>query len=295
MRPIMYGDNKITIVLCKMKTQFQSFRNIIAQSGRFTVALALASTLLTGCKGENLNQESPQLQKARKLIEAGNFEAAFVMLNQALNEAPKDPNVHLNLGWLYLYTDDIPSAEKELAKAESLGPDLAETYHLKGSLLNYRARHEKSPKKTEQLEQQAIEQFRQAISRDVGNDQTYFDLATSLTAINRNEEALEVLDKGFDYIPAKDLETQVNFQIASCAAHAKLQLFEEAVQDCEQALRFTTNPASRERIEDMIQNMKLMNPGLSKRLEDLKSPPPPEDSNAKQAEENAVINDSASD
>lgn len=269
-----------------MTTRFQAFRNILAQSSRFTMTVGLLGLLLlTGCHlAQNTGENNPQLQHAKKLIEQGNFEAAFVELNKALQDAPKDPNVHLNLGWLYLYTDDVPNATSELAKAESLGPDLAETYHLRGALFSYQAQHQNDNARKESLQLAAIENFRKALEANDKNDQTYFDLATSLSAINRNEDALEVLDKGFEHIPDKDLEMQVNYQIATCAAHSKLQMYEEAIKDCQQALEFTHNPASRERIESMIENMKLMNPGLLEKM------------NAQQqAEEQAVINESSSD
>jgi tetratricopeptide (TPR) repeat protein len=285
MELIMYGDKKITIVLLKMTTQFLAFRNIFAQITRLAMGLGLCMFLLAGCQSAQTNEESPQLQKAKKLIEQGDFEAAFAQLNQALNEAPKDPNLHLNLGWLYLYTGDPDNAARELAKVESLAPDLAETYHLRGSLLSYRAQKSNDPKQAERFQNEAITNFNQALEQDPRNNQTYFDLATSLTAINRDDKAVEVLDKGFQYIPDDDLKTQINFQIATCAAHSRLQLYEEAIEDCNQALQFTTNPASRERITEMIENMKLMNPGL--KVSQVDRDP--------QAEEQVVVDDSSSD
>lgn len=250
------------------------------------MALGLTGLLtLTGCNfAQHAGEDNPQLSHAKKLIEQGNFEAAFVELNKALQDAPKDPNVHLNLGWLYLYTDDTANATSELAKAEILGPDLAETYHLKGSLFSYQAQRQADKQKQESLQLAAIDNFRKAIERNNKNDQTYFDLATSLSAINRHAEALDVLNKGFEYIPDKDLEMQVNYQIATCAAYSRLQMYEEAVKDCQQALEFTHNPASRERIENMIESMKLMNPELVEKMQA-----------QKQAEENAILHEAASD
>ncbi len=272
-----------------MNIQIHAFRNIFSRLGRLSLMLLLCGVVLSGCRwGQSSEESNPQLRKAKKLIEQGNFEAAFVELNQALNEAPKDPNVHLNLGWLYLYTDDIEASQKELAKAEGLGPDLAETYHLKGALLNYKARKEKDNQRMRQLEEEAIQNFRQSLQRNDQNNQTYFDLATSLMAVNKNEEALDALDKGFDRIPPKDLEMQVNYQIASCDAHARLQLYEDAIEDCQQALTFTTNPASRDRIEEMIENMKLLNPGLSQKLDAIQS-------QAKQASEETAIDEANTD
>ncbi|WP_373533491.1 tetratricopeptide repeat protein [Vampirovibrio sp.] len=271
-----------------MTTQFLALRNMFTQSAQLAMGLGLCVFLLTGCQATQTDEESPQLRKAKQLIEQGDFEAAFVQLNQALNQAPRDPNLHLNLGWLYLYTGDPDSATRELAKVESLAPELAETYHLRGYLLSYRAQKSDDPKQAERLQHSAITNFNQALERDRKNNQTYFDLATSLTAINRDDEALTVLDKGFQHIPDDDLKTQVNFQIATCAARSRLQLYEEAIEDCNQALEFTTNPASRERITEMVENMKLMNPGLS-------VPAASQAERDQQAEEQAVVEESSSD
>jgi tetratricopeptide (TPR) repeat protein len=250
--------------------------------------------LLYGCKNNSSASTTDELARAKRLIAQGNFSEAFMQLNQALAEAPRDPNVHLNLGWLYLYTGDVPNARKELALAETLGPDLAETYHLKGYLSAYAAQQEKSPQAAKQGQETAIENYRKALERDSNNYQTYFDLAASLAATEQYQEALDVLDKGFDHIPEKDLETQVNFEIASCSAHAKLQMFDEAIADCNQALEFTTRPESKERIEEMIENMKLMNPKLDTKLSPSEAPPP-NSKEAREAEENAVTNEAASD
>ncbi len=282
----MYGDKKITIVLLKMTTQFLAFRNMFAQPARLAMGLGLCLFVLAGCQSTQTNEESPQLQKAKRLIEQGDFEAAFVQLNQALNEAPKDPNLHLNLGWLYLYTGDPDNAARELAKVESLAPNLAETFHLRGYLFSYRAQKSESGQQAERLQNEAITNFNQSLERDQKNSQTYFDLATSLTALNQDEKALTVLDNGFQYIPDDDLKTQVNFQVATCAARSRLQLYEEAIEDCNQALLFTTNPASKERITEMIENMKLMNPSLKD--SGMKK-------NSQSPEEQAVLDESSSD
>jgi tetratricopeptide (TPR) repeat protein len=273
-----------------MTKQFQRNKWV----GMACLALLLAVLPFYGCKNNSSAKTSDELVRAKKLIAQGNFSEAFMQLNQALAEAPRDPNVHLNLGWLYLYTNDLPNARKELAVVESLGPDLAETYHLRGYLSAYTAQQKKSPEAAKQAQEAAVADYQQALARDEGNYQTYFDLASSLSALERYQDALDVLDKGFDHIPQKDLETQVNFEIASCAAHARLQLFDEAIADCNQALEFTTRPESKERIEEMIENMKLMNPKLDTKLSPAEAPPQ-DSKEAHDAQEHAVTDEGASD
>lgn len=277
-----------------MTKQFHILKTRLVKTAALLSVLILLG-FLPGCNKQNNAEGSLELIKAKKLIAEGNYTEAFMQLNQALAEAPRDPQVHLNLGWLYLYSGDNRHAAQELRKLEELGPDLAETDHLRGAFFSVQAQQRKNPEEASHDQEKAVSSFRQSLQKDAKNNQTYFDLASSLVALDRQEEALDVLDKGFDYIPAHELETQVNFEIASCAAHAKLQLFEEAIADCEQAYKFTENPASRERIEEMIQNMKLMNPAVEKILTPDGIPKPTNHHALNKVEENAMVDDSASD
>lgn len=250
---------------------------------------------LSGCQSNHSTNADEELARAKKLIADGNFNEAFLQLNRALAEAPRDPQVHLNLGWLYLYTDDPANAERELGAAANLAPDLADTYKLRGDLLSYKGLHEKNADLSKREQTEAVDNFQKAIQRDAKNYQTYFDMANSLAAMNRYGDAIARLDQGFDFIPKRDLETQVNFQIATCSAEAKLKLYDEAIADCQQAYEFTNSPASRERIEGMIENMKLLNPkGVTTTLSPQEAPPEGSAA-AKEAEEHAIINEAASD
>jgi tetratricopeptide (TPR) repeat protein len=288
----MYGDRKITIAPLEMSMQLK--HTTVFLTGLATLLLLTAS----GCK-KSATETDEQLRKAQKLIAQGNYEEAFMQLNQVLAEAPKDPNVHLNLGWLYLYTDDPQKAESEWSKAQALAPDLAEVLHLKGALYNYKAQQEQAqqPGAAKKDYEQAIQLFKDAIARDQKNYHTYFDLASSLTALDHNEDAVDALDKGFDFIPKADLNTQVNFQIATCAAHAKLQMYDEAIADCRQAEEFTNSLSQKQRIEDMIENMKLMNPGLNTKAPTEEPPPSAEEakSEGQSPKTEPPSNDAASD
>ena len=260
-----------------------------------SLAIGLSGVMaLSGCKSDHSADADKELARAKKLIAEGNFNEAFMQLNKALADAPKDPEIHLNLGWLYLYTDDPANAEKELKMAENLAPDLADTYKLRGDFYSYKGERETNDMDAKADQDEAVKNYEQALQRDSKKYQTYFDLANSLAALGRYDDALGRLDEGFDYIPKKDLETQVNFQIASCSAEIKLKLYDEAIADCQQAYEFTNSPASKDRIEGMIQNMKLMNPNGIPALN--KEEAPPEGSKeAKEAEDQAVVNESASD
>jgi len=255
------------------------------KTGLLTALTCSLSLTFSACSHHSAST-SNSLDKTRELIEQGHYEAALMRLNKALAEAPRDPKVHINLAWLYLYTDDPTHANDEIEKLKTLDPTNPELPHLEGSMLSYKALQEdpadansintvtvspdsvvSNPDKKTMLEA-AVDKFKQSLQKDTANYQTYFDLATALNALNQSQEALNALDQGFDFIPKNDLETQVNFEIASCSAHARLQEFDEAIADCKQAGEFTTNPISKQRIEDMIENMKLLHPKAFEKAKD---------------------------
>ncbi|MEM0950515.1 MAG: tetratricopeptide repeat protein [Cyanobacteria bacterium P01_H01_bin.74] len=257
-------------------------RNSIYQSNQLKVLFSFTTSLMacfltcvlffSGCQQneppptpENAAAVQEELQGIRGLIEAGNFQEAFLRLNGALDIDPKNPKIHLNLAWLYLYTKDMQKALQEISTLRKLSPDLPEIDHLQGVFDQNQAQQLQQngqPLVGEQLHKQAVFRLQKALNHDKNNHQIFFDIATSLSAIDRNQEALSFLDSGFDYIPTADLETQVNFQIAICALHAKMNMFEEAILDCEQAATFANTDAAKERIVNLIENMKLLNPGF---------------------------------
>ncbi len=260
----MYGDREITSTRDKMlkntpKKHTPSSRLLTIIAASFSI---IVLCLLSACKPAAIDPATAPLESAKKLIQGGNYAEAYLRLTRALQDAPQDPSVHLNMGWLYLYTDEVKKAESELAKAQELDSSMADGYHLQGAIAVDQAQklQASNPARARYLEQQALENFKQSLMRDDKNHQTYFDEASVLMSLNQNDAAVDALDKGFDYIPEKDLETQVNFQVATCSAHARMQRYEDAIADCNQALGFTHSPAAKQRIEDMIENMKLLNP-----------------------------------
>lgn len=262
------------------------------------LCLALVLGLLTGC-GQSLSvsaSPSGELERAKRLIDQGNYEAALLELNQALLKAPQDPHVHANLGWLYLYTGNLPQAEKELRKVTELAPDLAETFHLQGSLHSQQAQQTEDESEAKRLHTSAIESFRQAIHMDPQKHQVYYDLANSLITVQQPESALEALDNGFEMVPPNDLESLVNFQVAACSAHAEMGMYEEAIIECKHALEFATSEESRSRIDGMINNMALINPEAAQKAEQFQGTTKlTERLGTSPAEEQAILEEAAAD
>ncbi len=222
---------------------------------RFLVAVCavVLMTTLPACKRTHGAARVPDgsssayLEQARDAMRKGDYEQAILSLQTALAKSPYDPEVHLNLGWLYLYTNEPGKTRQELVRLEALSPDPYKLAHLRGALYATLDQHP-----------DAIAWYKKALKGQGHNSKLYFDMATSLLALNRNQEALDMLDKGFEYIPQDDLQSHVNFALASCTANSRLKNFEAAITDCQHAAEFEQNPESRQRINEMIANMQLI-------------------------------------
>lgn len=234
----MYGHKKITS---------PRFGAGAWKASRLLVVALLACLVLGGCRDKTELSAQDHLRKAQRLIQAGDFEAAYMQLAEALHKSPEDPEVHLNLGWLYLYTDETAKAQEELKQLTRMRPKDAGTYHLRGALYDH-------------LEQypDAIRNYRQAEALKSDNPRLYFDMAEAQASLNQNEASVATLKKGFDLLDKGDKESQLNFLFAICAAQSRMQQFDQAIETCSDAARISPSEAEREHIDDFINNMKLI-------------------------------------
>lgn len=80
------------------------------------IALGLS---LSGCTGNKPTTEL--LKEAQQYEQKGDQKAALIQLKNAVAQSPADAEARLQLGTLALEMGDLPSADKELRKAASLG------------------------------------------------------------------------------------------------------------------------------------------------------------------------------
>lgn len=187
------------------------------------------------------------LQEAKQLIQRGDYQAAFLHLNEALRINPQDPQLHRNMGWLYLYTDEPEKATEELKKLESLRPDAAETDYLAGAIYSYLDQHK-----------DAVAYYQKALAKKPENPQLYYDLATSLGELNQPRDAIQYFEAGMALLPKDDNNRQTNFLYSLCTAHYALKEFDKAAKRCDEAMALTTDPQERGHISDFVNNLKLI-------------------------------------
>jgi type IV pilus assembly protein PilF len=102
---------------------------------RFCTVL-LVTLMMTGCVthtkdgGKPLKQEDPKVQAAAynvqlgtAYLQQGNYPVAREKLERALEQNPKDPNVHTSLALLYDRVGDAKLADKHYREALRLAPD----------------------------------------------------------------------------------------------------------------------------------------------------------------------------
>ena len=102
---------------------------------RFCTIL-IATSMMTGCVthtkdgGKPLKEEDPHVQAAAynvqlgtAYLQQGNYPVAREKLERALEQNPKDPNVHTSLALLYDRVGDAKLADKHFREALRLAPD----------------------------------------------------------------------------------------------------------------------------------------------------------------------------
>jgi tetratricopeptide (TPR) repeat protein len=114
-----------------------------AGCARLTRALA-PSLLLCLLAVSACEQPSPQqrIENAKAHLHRGDTQLAIAELKQVLQERPDDAGVRLMLGKVYLVSSNLPSAEKELGRARTLGLDSAELVTALGELWLKQGRRE---------------------------------------------------------------------------------------------------------------------------------------------------------
>jgi len=97
-----------------------------------TLATGLVAGCVTSTKdgGKPLKQEDPEIQASAynvqlgtAYLQQGNYAVAKEKLERALEQNPKDPNVHTSLGLLYDRTGEPKLADKHYREALRLAPD----------------------------------------------------------------------------------------------------------------------------------------------------------------------------
>jgi len=216
-----------------------------------TLSLLLTVLLFSGCgrskpaPPDSLTS-SQNLSVAEKLIDNGDYEAAYLHLNAALAKEPRNADLHEQLGWAYLENGELEKASDELKLLTELSPESPQTYYLTGAL--YSA-----------LEQphEALKDYQLALKGDSENTRLMFDIGETLHKLNRDEEALASYRKALTLIRPEEKDRQGWFLFAICSTEYALHKVDEAVNTCEKALQTSQDENAKDHIQDFMQTIKL--------------------------------------
>jgi Flp pilus assembly protein TadD len=221
---------------------------VLQAMSKTCLVLLFSLILFSSCKqiwsADPQDTTSP-VERAERLIQLGDYQGAFLHLNQALSTKPDDPGIHVNLGWVYLYTDEPDKATEELTKAFALQPKSPKALHLKGAILSYLDQDE-----------DARQNYQEALKADDQNPQLHFHLADSFNKLNQSKQALAEYEKALKLAPKG--ESPASYLFAICSTHYRLKDLTKAEGYCKQAASLATDPDEKQRITDFVENLKLL-------------------------------------
>lgn len=210
-------------------------------------ALVLLGSLavgLTGCWEQPEQSRQQLLSQAEADLKAGKFHKALSELNQVLQDDPNNVRVHVDLGWVYLYTGQLEKASAEVLMAEKLNdseknPGL---HYLKGAVYA-------------RLEQwvDALEAYNEALKGDINNPQLHADIAHAFLKVNAPDAARR------EYAVALKLDpANTAYGFGECIAYRQLKQYNEALKACNRAAESADSPEEHLQIGEVVEQIKLL-------------------------------------
>jgi len=132
----------------------------------------------------------------------GNWEAAAVLLSDAVRRNPASPDAHSNLGNALNETRRHDEAIASYGKAIALKPDFAEAHNNMGIALNTLERYE-----------QAIASCGRALAINANLAEAHYNIGNALYALDRHEEAIASFRRALEIKP-DDIEVHNNLGLA---------------------------------------------------------------------------------
>ncbi|MDX1921053.1 MAG: tetratricopeptide repeat protein [Candidatus Caenarcaniphilales bacterium] len=178
-----------------------------------------------------LAQRAKLAEDAVKLQSEGKLNEAVNLYKKVLQDNPNDAQSHFNLGTAYQEQNKFEEALQQYQTATRLDPknqDFKNAYNTMYEAM--KSGVFQAAKATDVLKQavnlqqagkitDAVNKYKEAISIDPNNAQTYFNLATALHSINRAPEAIDNYKKAYKLDPTG--YTEANFFVANLLENEK--------------------------------------------------------------------------
>lgn len=219
--------------------------------GMLLLALAGCSPAPKSPPPDSLSSQQ-NIDMAEKLIDAGDFESAYLHLNAALAKEPKNAGLHEQLGWAYLQNGELEKAAGELEALTDLDPTAARTYYLAGALYEALGKSQEALKNYQQAQKEGSAMDRTDQSR------LWFDMGEAYHNLKKDEQALKAYENGLTLLKPEEKDRQAWFLFAMCSSQYGLNNQTEAIKTCERALEKTNDETTKSRITDFMQTIKLV-------------------------------------
>ncbi len=195
-----------------------------------------------GCQPATHLSREKLLDNAEKDLDAGNFHKAMVELQEALNQDPQNIQVHLDLGWVALYTNQLDKAKKELQYVEQIQPSNSEAQHLRGAMLE----------KGEQWVD-ALSAYNEALKGEINDPQLHADIARVFLKLNQPDASVKEYGISLRLNPQNS-----GYHFGQCLAYRQLKQYLQATSACQKALQYSNDPTEKDQIQEIIETIKLL-------------------------------------
>jgi tetratricopeptide (TPR) repeat protein len=216
----------------------------LRQSVTLFLVILLGTSLagLSGCTKQPTKTRAQLVTDAEAHLKAGELHKALTELSQALAADPSNVQVHVDLGWVYLYLGEVEKASAELQTIEKLAPKTDKAHYLRGSVY-------------EKLGQwvDALESYNEALKTDVNNPKLHFDIANVFLQLNSPDAALREFNVALRLDPENP-----TYAFGKCVAYRQLKHFGRAIQACKEARVHTDDPKEKASIEEVLQTIELL-------------------------------------
>ncbi len=195
-----------------------------------------------GCQAQREPSRKEMLMQAEKDLQRGNYHRALTTLSRLMKDDPHNAQLHLDMAWVYLYTNQTEKAIQEVQRVQEQEPQNKGIYHIRGAIYQALGEHV-----------DALDDYNTALKYDINNPDLHGRVAEVFMALNEPEAALREYDVALRLQPEAG-----KYEFGRCMAYRRLQQNDKAIAACENALQLTPAEAEKAQIQEVIENMKLL-------------------------------------
>lgn len=203
------------------------------RKNKSAVIVCVAALVLTGCNSP-AEKYSQTVSEAENRISEGDYSGAAEEFQKALELDPSDARVYIELADTYLANGNIDKAIETLRKGSEAANDPTLEAKLNDLLKEKSLTTARQNLESDNFET-ALEQFNTVIELDDSCTEAYFGSAEVLAALDRLDEAEELLQKGYE----KTQDEELNEKLKELSTTRSMNLAEQYMLEKNYSLALT--------------------------------------------------------